>query len=161
MKITLQGNELELTDEQAKEIAEKYGKTEAKTVGVAIMSRWVSSKVVYQSTKSTLRDAVIEAVNDGADLREANLREADLSKANLSGANLREADLREANLREADLRGADLYEANLYEADLCEANLREADLMSAKFYGKKATPQTLKQSQVTDFLAALGFRVEV
>ena len=45
------------------------------------------------------------------------------NKANLSEANLYKADLYKANLSEADLRLA-----NLSEADLSEANLSEADL---------------------------------
>ena len=98
MKIKLNGNDLELTDDQAKEIAEKYGaKKEVKTVGIAIRSVWGS--LLFQSSKTTLVDAI---------------READLSGANLSGANLSEANLSGANLREANLRGADL--PDLYKA---------------------------------------------
>ena len=60
---------------------------------------------------------------------------------------------------EADLYGADLYEADLREADLYGVNLREAELREAKFYGKGGTVE-LKQSQVEDFLSALGFVVK-
>ena len=53
------------------------------------------------------------------------------NKANLSEANLYKADLYKANLSEADLRLADLYKANLSEANLSEANLYKADLRLA------------------------------
>jgi len=105
--------------------------------------------VIYTSTKDNMRDAVIEAVGNGA-----NLYKADLSGANLYGANLSKANLIGANLYEANLSKANLYEANLYGA-----NLSEAELCSAKFYGKGGT-QKLKKNQVTDFLNALGFQVE-
>ena len=65
-----------------------------------------------------LREAVVKAVSDGANLRGANLRGANLRGANLRGADLRGADLRGANLRGANLRGADLRGADLYGADL-------------------------------------------
>jgi len=127
--------------EELKQYVEaETAKAETKTVGIAIMSRFISGQIVYQSTKSTMKEAVIEAVKSGADLY---------------GANLREADLYGANLREADLSGA-----NLSGANLSGANLRGAELENARFYGKTDSPQILKQNQVTDFLAALGFKVE-
>ena len=61
----------------------------------------------------TVKEAVIKAVESGADLYGANLYGADLYGADLYGANLRGANLRGANLRGADLYGADLREANL------------------------------------------------
>jgi len=140
--------------EELKKFVDQQPQEETKTVGVKIMSRFVSGRVVYQSTKSTVREAVVEAVNSGAYLRNADLRDADLS-----GADLRDADLREADLWGADLRGANLRGANLSDADLCNANLLGAELDSAKFYGKGGT-KVLKRSQLPDFLAALGFVIE-
>ena len=93
----------------------------------------IDGDVIYTSSKSTLKEAVEEAVE--------------------CGANLGEADLYGANLREADLYGADLSEANLYGANLCEADLREA-----KFYGKGGE-QKLTKKQVPEFLEALGFKI--
>lgn len=87
--------------------------------------------VLFESNKETIR----EAVEDQSPL---------LQKADLRGADLWGADLGRANLRGADLRGA---------------NLRGADLSNAKFYGRGGTFK-LKQSQVKDFLAALGFIIE-
>ena len=49
--------------------------------GVKIVSRYGLNKVLFQSTKTTLKEAVIEAVSKGANLRYANLRYADLSGA--------------------------------------------------------------------------------
>ena len=47
------------------------------------------NKIVFKSeTATTLREAVIEAVNKKANLSWADLSKADLSKANLSRANL-------------------------------------------------------------------------
>jgi len=176
MKIKLNGNDLELTDDQAKEIAEKYGaKKEVKTVGIAIRSVWGS--LLFQSSKTTLVDAIREANLSGANLREANLSgadlsEADLSEADLSGANLSGADLSGADLSEADLSGANLREANLSGADLSEAdlsgaNLREAnlsgadlpDLYKAKFHGTGGQTK-IKKSQLDDFLKKLGVVAE-
>ncbi len=57
-----------------------------------------TDEVLYSSECDTLRDAVIEAIEKGA-----NLRSADLSSANLRCANLSSADLRCAeNILEAD-----------------------------------------------------------
>ena len=67
---------------------------------------------IYKSDLTTLREAVIQAVKEGADLRDANLRGANLTDANLRGADLRGADLRGANLTGADLentKGTDGY----------------------------------------------------
>ena len=67
----------------------------------------------YKKEDNTIKDTVQEAVNEGADLWDANL----------CGANLRDA-----NLRDANLRGANLCSANLRDANLCSANLRGATL---------------------------------
>jgi len=56
---------------------------------VKIVSRWDSSKVLFESTTSnSLKEAVIEARRQRANLSGANLYGANLSGANLSGANL-------------------------------------------------------------------------
>ena len=86
-------------------------------MGMDILNRWTRAILLSSETAQTIADAVVEAVQRGAELSWADLRGADLS-----GANLRGADLRGADLRGADLRGADLREANLSEADLSEAD---------------------------------------
>ena len=64
-----------------------------------ILNRYDLNIVVYESKKETIREAVIEAVEKGADLRDADLRDAELGGAELGDANL---------------RGAELYHAHFY-----------------------------------------------
>ena len=59
---------------------------------------WFNGKILYTSEKATIKEAVGEAVNKGADLSGANLWGAHLSGANLSGAHMRGADMSGANL---------------------------------------------------------------
>ena len=127
--------------EELKQYVANEEATEKK--GYIIRNRYTGGEI-YVSKADNIRDAVIEAVENGA---------------NLYGADLRGANLREANLRGANLSGADLYGANLSGANLSGANLRGAELNCAKFYGKGGTVK-LKKNQVTDFLNALGFQVE-
>ena len=80
-------------------------------IKIEIKNRWAGSVLFeYSKENNTLRDTLIKAVKE---------------KANLCGA----------DLCGADLRGADLYGANLREADLCGANLRGANLCEADLYG--------------------------
>jgi len=175
----------ELTKEQAlakiEELKKYVDQVDVKTdkpIGIAIKSRYDENIVIYQSTKPTLKEAVIEAVKNGADLTSADLSGADLSGANLTVANLTDADLTSAdltvanltvaNLSRADLSGADLSGANLTDAnlsradlsdaDLTDADLTDAELQNAKFYGKGGDKE-LKRSQLVDFLHALGFNI--
>ena len=97
VKIILNGNELDLTDDQVKDIVKQYKPEKVeKIVGFAIKSRWVSAAIVYQSTKSNIREAVLEAYLSNADLRGADLSNANLRDANLSNANLSDAELQRA-----------------------------------------------------------------
>lgn len=87
----------------------------------------------FEKENNTIKNTLVEATLNGADLREADLRGADLRGADLEYADLREvyleyADLREVYLGYADLRKADLRGADLSGADLKGADLREADL---------------------------------
>ena len=148
--------------EELKKYVEDEEVKEKKEVGIAINSVFGSLK--FQSTKTTIKEAVIEAVKSGANLCDANLcganlRDADLRNANLSNANLCDANLCGADLRDADLRNANLSNANLRDANLCDANLCGAELNRALFYGKGGTKR-LKKSQLPDFLGALGFIIE-
>ena len=116
-------------------------------IKIQIKSIWGDVLFEYEKDNNTIKDTLVEALkNDanliGADLRGANLRganliDADLIDAYLRGADLIDADLRgadliDADLRGADLRGANLRGANLRGADLRGANLRGADLRDAK-----------------------------
>jgi len=134
---------------------EKETKLEIKTFG---------GSVLFSSTKTTIKEAVEEAVSGGAYLGGANLEDADLGGADLGGADLGGAYLEDANLGGADLGGADLGGAylggaNLGGANLGGADLGGADLGGAKFYGKGGTTK-IKKNQVNDFLKALGIIVE-
>ncbi len=100
----------------------------------------ITGKVLYSCGLATVKEAVAEAVGEGANLSGANLRGANLSGAYLSGADLRGAnlsgaDLRGAYLSGADLSGADLSGANLSGANLSGANLRGAYLRGADLSG--------------------------
>lgn len=98
-----------------------------KTIKIEIKGRWTGSVLFeYESEDNTIKRTVEEALNSGADLRDADLRDADLCGANLCDANLRGADLRDAYLRDADLRGANLCGAYISSANLRGANLRGA-----------------------------------
>ena len=130
--ISLNGKQVEISDETAKNLSEQFTKKK-------IEIKTCAGSILYTSEKATLREAVIEAVGEGA---------------NLSGANLCDANLRDANLRDANLRNADLR-----DADLSGANLRGAELNCAKFYGRGGTQQLTKQ-QVPMFLEALGFIIK-
>jgi len=147
-----------ITDELYEELKDKL---ETKKT-VTVYKR--DGSVLFESTKETMRDAVLEKFARDANLRDANLSCANLSCANLRDANLSGADLRDANLYGANLYGANLSDANLRDANLSDANLRDANLSDAelqnvKFYGHGGT-QKLTKEQVPVFLLALGFLVE-
>jgi hypothetical protein len=95
----------------------------------------VTSSVLYRTESLGFREALIKAVNEGADLRGANLRGADLRGAYLRGADLEGADLEGADLRGANLRGAYLRGADLRGAYLEGANLEGANLEGAYLRG--------------------------
>ena len=110
-----------------------------------IIIKFIDGKPELTFEVSTIKKAVLKAIEldnsltgadlTGSNLTGSNLRDADLTGANLRGANLRDADLTGANLRDADLRGADLRGANLTGANLTGANLRDADLRGADLTG--------------------------
>ena len=131
-------------EEVKKYILEAEQKKEEKVVGIAIKNRWTGN-IIFQSTKTTYKEAVEEAIESNANLSWANLSDANLSLANLSLANL---------------SGANLSNANLSKANLSWANLSEAELQNAKFYGKTDNPQELTKEQVPTFLKALGFIIK-
>jgi len=180
MNITKQ-EALNKIEELKKFVGEIDAKKEEKVICIAIKNRW-TGEIIFQSTKTTYKEAIVEKGDAnlydadlydanlcdadlcgadlcGANLCGANLCDADLCGANLCGANLCGANLCGANLYGANLRDADLRSADLRDANLYGANLRDAELCNAKFYGRGGTKK-LKQSQLTDFLNALGFQVE-
>jgi hypothetical protein len=105
---------------------------------INIQIKSIFGKLLFEFEKedNTIKETVLEAIEQSADLQYANLRSADLRSADLRSADLQSADLRcadlqYANLRSADLRYADLRYADLQSADLQYANLRSADLRYA------------------------------
>ena len=91
--------------EELKQFVEQEdAKTETKTLGVAIRSRFASGEIIYQSSKSTIREAVIEALASGSKLRGSDLR----------GSNLSDCDLSDCDLSDCDLRGSELQNAKFY-----------------------------------------------
>ena len=103
---------LENLEECKKYIQEAENIKEEKVLGIAIKNRFTGD-IIFQSTKTTYKEAVEEAIKS-----EANLSGADLSGANLSGANLSGA-----NLSKAKLDGCLFYMGNgnrNFEA-LCKA----------------------------------------
>ena len=114
---------------------------------INIQIKSIYGKLLFEFEKedNTIKETVLEAINQSADLQSANLRYTDLQYANLQSANLRSANLRSANLQSADLRSADLRSADLRSADLRYANLQYADLRSANLQSadlKKLITQT-------------------
>ena len=112
-------------------------------IKIEIKHRWTGSILFeYSKENNTVKDTVIEAVKNNADLQgaylqDADLRGADLQDAYLQGADLRGADLRGAYLQDAYLRGADLRGADLQDAYLRGAYLRGAYLRGADLQGVK------------------------
>jgi Pentapeptide repeats (8 copies) len=100
-------------------------------MSVEFIIKSIQGRELWKGAAESLRDAVVEAVRQEANLRGANLRGANLRGAYLQEANLQEANLQEAELQEAELRGAYLQEANLRGANLRGANLRGANLRGA------------------------------
>ena len=105
---------------------------------IEIKHRDTNATIYRSDTATTVREAVEEAVNAGANLSYAYLGSAILTNANLGGADLVGADLVGAYLGGADLGGANLGGANLADADLSSANLVGAYLVGADLGGFNA-----------------------
>jgi hypothetical protein len=91
----------------------KFEEIKNRTMKIEIKSRFGGVLFTYEKENATIKDAVLQALKEKANLRGANLRGADLSDADLRGAYLRGANLRGAYLSNANLRGANLSDANL------------------------------------------------
>ena len=87
-----------------------------------------TGETIFECHAETMREIVLEAVKQAANLSCADLSCANLSDADLSDAYLSGANLSDANLSGANLSGANLSGANLSDADLSGANLSGADL---------------------------------
>ena len=82
------------------EVKKYVSEIETKKEGIAILNRY-NDEVIFQSTKTTMKEAVEEAVEKYANLKSANLKSANLESANLKSANLESANLKDANLKSA------------------------------------------------------------
>ena len=89
----------------------------------------VSGRTIYEGEAASIRELLVNAVKDRANLSGANLSGADLSGADLYGADLSRANLSGANLSGADLYGADLSRANLSGANLSGAKIGEFEVL--------------------------------
>ena len=104
---------------------------EDKSIKLGLAVKWAVENGA-NLRNADLEDANLWDVNlRNADLEDANLGGANLRDANLGGANLRDADLEDADLEDADLRNANLRDANLGGANLRDADLEDADLEDA------------------------------
>ena len=84
-----------------------------------IQIKSIFGKILIEGDFDGIKQAVLEHLKSGADLR---------------GAYLCGANLRGANLRDANLCGADLRDANLWDANLCGADLRDVKIKSIKVF---------------------------
>jgi hypothetical protein len=100
------------------------GKVQIKSVFGKLIFEW-------EAEDNSIKETLLKAIKNNANLSSADLYGADLSSADLYGANLSSANLRSADLSSADLYGANLSSANLYGANLSSANLYGANLSSA------------------------------
>jgi uncharacterized protein YjbI with pentapeptide repeats len=114
-------------EEETKNVKEK------KKICITIKNRFTGA-IIWESERTTYKEAVEEAVRKDADLTDANLTDADLTDANLIRANLTRANLTDANLTGADLTDANLTGANLIHANLTRANLTGANLTGCQYY---------------------------
>ena len=137
MKITKEAV-LENLEEVKKYIQEEENKKEEKVLGIAIKNRWTGN-IIFQSTKTTYKEAVREALDSGSDLSYSDLRNSDLS--------------------DSDLRYSDLSYSDLSGSNLRGSNLRGSEMQNVKLYGRGGNSK-IKRNQLDDFLRALGFIIE-
>ena len=111
-----------------------------------------NGKVIYESKKETMKEAVEEAV-----LSKADLSWADLFKANLFKADLFKADLSDTNLSEADLSKADLSKANLSKTHYWKTNFKYCKVTKKV---KEQIIEMMKLEEVKDNLRRLKWLKE-
>ena len=102
---------------------------------IEIRRRLLNTALLFSIEAPSWREALEMAVNQGANLRDADLRGLNLGDINLRGAILGGADLRGSNLEDINLRGADLGNVDLDGVNLQGANLQGVKLQGAKLQG--------------------------
>src|SRR3990167_7443808 len=100
-----------------------------------IVSRWDTTRVIFECEADSLRAALEQAVVKEVCLRDSNLRGSDLSGSDLSGSDLRDSDFRDSNLRDSNFRGSDLRGSNFRGSDLRGSNFRDSNLRDSNFRG--------------------------
>jgi uncharacterized protein YjbI with pentapeptide repeats len=109
-------------------------------VKIEIKNKWTGSIIFeYSKENNTIKDTLLEAVKNkadlqGADLQGAYLQGADLQGADLQGAYLQGADLQGAYLQGADLQGAYLQGAYLQGAYLQGVKIKKAIVFSGLYH---------------------------
>ena len=129
--------------EETKDVKEK------KKINITIKNRFTGA-IIWESEKTTYKEAV-----EDANLKGADLEGADLKYANLKYANLKYADLEDANLKYADLEDANLEGTNLEDADLEDANLEGTNLEDAKTAYCKVNFSSSEYPQAKQFIEGL------
>ena len=101
---------------------------------IQIKSIWGDVLFEYSKKDNTIKDTLIEAIHQRADISEADLSEADLSEANLW----------RADLRGANLKGANLWEAKnlspIYQSDLSILKYQKGKIRAFKFLDGDKSP---------------------
>jgi len=113
-----------------------------------IFNRYTND-LVFEDDNKTIRETVLNAINQQASLSRANLSRANLNEANLSRANLSGANLTEANLTWASPSWANLSRANLSRANLSRANLSRANLSRANLSGANLSWANLSRANLS------------
>lgn len=103
-----------------------------------------TSEVIFASKHKDIRQALEEAVSNGANLTLAKLVGAYCNQAALQGAKLCDANLTYAILRSSKLTDANLSGAKLYGADLTNAELSNVDLSHTDLYNTNLSGATLR-----------------
>ena len=138
-----------ISDETYKLIKDQVDKDNVKEkqeVGLEIKT--MMGSLLFKSSKTTMKEAVQEAVSKYVNLKDANLEYANLGGANLKGANLKDANLEYANLKDANLKGANLEGANLGGANLKGANLKYVNLEYVNLKGANLEGANTKYCKV-------------
>ena len=121
---------------------------ETSKVKIQIKNRFTGN-VIFESSKETIKEAVLEAKESDANLSSANLSDANLSGANLSGANL--IDAKNAELAIAKTRilaGGDLIGWKKCKRETLVKLCIPADAKRSHAFGRKCRAEFVKVLEV-------------
>lgn len=106
--------------------------------GVQLFNK--SGKMIFQDLAAqSMRQAVMDAVKEKANLQEVNLQNANLTGIDLNGVNLSGADLTSSRFTQAHLTNVNLHGANLTSSSLIQAKLFKVDLSNAQLSNSRLT----------------------